>query len=406
MIHARHLSKRFRLYRTPSDRLKEILLRRPFHHIHQALDDVSFHLQPGEALGIIGRNGAGKSTLLKLITGILLPDSGSLDIRGRITGLLELGTGFNMELTGWQNIDNNGLLIGMTADEIKARRADIIAFSELEDFIHEPLKTYSSGMVMRLAFAIAIHANPQCFIVDEALSVGDAHFQQKGMRRIRAFREQGGSLLFVSHDLNAVKMLCDKVLVLERGRVAAYGQPEEAVNAYNRIIASLDQEQAAPEPLQASPGYGTRRVEITHATLRGLQSGGHILTSGEEAELRIHIHAHASIHDLTVGFVIRDRFGQDIHGTNTYHHGIPLKLEPGQHYTALWRMRMDIAPGKYTLTTALHTGPDHTQECLHWEDNILRFEVAGIQGPPFIGLCRLEPRFSLLAQAGSESPSS
>jgi len=392
MIRASHLCKRFRLYHSPSDRLKEIILRRPYHHVHQALEDISFEVRDGEALGVIGHNGAGKSTLLKLLTGVLLPDSGSFETHGRITGLLELGTGFNMELTGQQNIGINGLLLGMPPEDIEARRAAIIAFSELGCFIDEPLKTYSSGMVMRLAFAIAIHADPQCFVVDEALSVGDAHFQQKCMRRIREFREQGGAMIFVSHDLNAVKMLCDKVLVLDHGKVAAYGDPEDAVNAYNRIIARMDEKQD-PQP---QTGYGTRRAEIAQASIRGAQSGGETLASGEDAEIHVLIRAHESVQNLALGFMIRDRFGQDIHGTNTFLHGTPLDLEAGREYPALWRLPMNIAPGKYTLTLALHLGPDHTQECLHWEDNILRFEVAGIRGAPFAGLCRLEPEFHLM----------
>jgi lipopolysaccharide transport system ATP-binding protein len=398
MIVARNLSKRFRLYRRPADRLKEIILRRPYHHVHEALHDVSFEVAPGRALGIIGHNGAGKSTLLKILTGVLLPDAGCIDIQGRITGLLELGTGFNMELTGRQNILNNGLLLGMTPEEIEARREAIIAFAELGDYIDEPLKTYSSGMAMRLAFAIAIHADPQCFVVDEALSVGDAHFQQKCMRRIREFRAQGGSLIFVSHDLNAVKMLCDDVLVLDHGRVAAYAPPEEAVNVYNRLIARLDDDPTAPRT-----GYGTRRAEILQATLRGLQSGGSTVASGEATELCVTLRAHEDIPDLTLGFMIRDRLGQDIHGTNTHLQGIPLKVAGGATYRACWRMPLNIAPGKYTLTLALHRGPDHTHECLHWEDNLLGFEVAGMLGPPFAGLCRLESEFHLMPSAETET---
>lgn len=192
MIRVENISKTFKIYPAPSARLKEILLRRPCHTLHAALEKISFSVEDGETLGIIGPNGAGKSTLLKLLSGILIPDEGKISISGKITGLLELGTGFNSEMTGRQNISMNGLLLGMTAEEIRAKEETIIAFSELESFMDNPLKTYSSGMVMRLAFAIAYHAEPACFLVDEALSVGDAHFQQKCMKAIRSFKERGG----------------------------------------------------------------------------------------------------------------------------------------------------------------------------------------------------------------------
>ena len=176
MIKVEGISKKFKLYRSPADRLKEIVLRKPYHKDFLALDNISFEVGTGQTLGIIGQNGAGKSTLLKILSGIVIPDSGSIQVDGKVTGLLELGTGFNSEMTGLENIYMNGTLIGMTKDEIDRKKQTIIDFSELGEFIHEPIKTYSSGMTMRLAFSIAIHADPTCFLVDEALSVGDAYF--------------------------------------------------------------------------------------------------------------------------------------------------------------------------------------------------------------------------------------
>lgn len=400
MIRVSHLGKRFKMYDKPSDRLKEIIFRRSYHHSFEALKDVSFDVKEGQTLGILGKNGAGKSTLLKIITGVLLPSSGEFQVDGRITGLLELGTGFDSELTGLQNIKGNGLLIGMSLDEIAARQNEIIEFSELGDFIHEPIRTYSSGMVMRLAFSIAMHAKPQCFVIDEALSVGDAHFQQKCMRHIKQFRENGGSIIFVSHDLNAVKMICDEAIVLDQGVVVAQGSPEYAVNHYNRIMAKLDEDEAAmsaraleEEQEKGAQNYGNQKARIESAEFEGEQSESDIVSCGENAKLKINIKGLAEIDDLTIGIMIRDRFGQDIFGTNSFHLGECLHLKPEQDYQAVFNIPMNIAPGKYTITIALHSQDNHIDDCYHWVDNMIKFEVAGIIGAQFAGVCRLDSSF-------------
>jgi len=388
IIRVEGLAKGFKLYKKPSDRLKEIFFRRPFHHRYEALQDISFTVKQGEILGILGRNGAGKSTLLKVLMGVLLPDHGDIDIKGRVTGLLELGTGFDPNLTGLQNIFSNGLLIGMTQEDIQYHLQDIIDFSELGEFIHEPLRTYSSGMTMRLAFSIAIHANPKCFLVDEALSVGDGHFQQKCMRRIKAFREQGGAIIFVSHDLNAVKMLCERAIVLDEGRVACAGSPEDAVNYYNRIMAEMDEHEGDQAP-DTPHSYGDLTAEILQGELVGAKSGSDVVAAGEETEIRLDILAHDDVRDVSVGVLLRDRFGQDIFGTNSFHLGKQIALEKGQKAQVCFRLPMNIAPGKYTVTVALHTEENHLDDCYHWCDNLIRFEVAGVIGEGFSGVCRL-----------------
>ena len=236
MISVRNISKTFKLYQTPSDRLKEIVLRRCYHKEFQALKNLSFEVQEAETLGIIGENGAGKSTILKILTGILMPDTGSVHVTGKIAGLLELGTGFNAEFSGVDNIFYNATYLGLSRREIEERLDKIIEFTELKDFIHEPIKTYSSGMVMRLAFSVAIHADPQAFVVDEALSVGDAYFQQKCMRKIKEFKNNGGSIIFVSHDMNAVKVLCDSAILLDKGMMIDYGEPRDIIDFYHGMI--------------------------------------------------------------------------------------------------------------------------------------------------------------------------
>lgn len=390
MITVTNLHKRFKLYKKPSDRLREIIWRRSFHQNYEALRDISFTVAAGETLGILGKNGAGKSTLLKIITGVLLADGGNFQVEGKITGLLELGTGFDADLNGLQNITSNGLLIGMSMMEIAAQKQAIIDFSELGDFIYEPIRTYSSGMIMRLAFSIAIHANPRCFVVDEALSVGDAHFQQKCMHRIKRFRQEGGSILFVSHDLNAIKMLCDRAIVLDQGVVVADGSPEDAVNHYNRLIADLEEQSQRQEM-----GYGSNEAEITTVKLWGQDSRGRVVTAGEKTHIEISFKINATIEDLTVGIMIRDRFGQDIFGTNSHHLGLDFEPRRDIHYKALFELDMDIAPGKYTLTVALHSGENHIELCYHWRDNIETFEVAGTRGHIFSGVCRLPTKVKL-----------
>jgi lipopolysaccharide transport system ATP-binding protein len=389
MIEVRELAKSYKLYRKPADRLREIFWRRPFHTRHQALEAISFTVKSGETLGVIGRNGAGKSTLLKILNGVVIADTGEVHSSGRVTGLLELGTGFDVNLSGEHNIRSNGLLLGMTEEEVSARTAAIIEFAELGDYIYEPLRTYSSGMTMRLAFAIAIHAEPDTFLIDEALSVGDGRFQQKCMRRIREFRSEGGSIVFVSHDLNAVKMLCDRVIVLSEGRVVADGDPEHAVNHYNQLLAGDDSGETGESVIEG--GYGNFKAAITQVTALGVDSRGTLLSSGEEMELRVAIEGRVKIPAISLGMVIRDRFGQDMFGTNSHLLDEQLSLDAGEKFTLCFRFPMNLAPGKYTVTLALHEGIDHTQHCYHWWDNAVTFEVSGIRGHQFGGLCNLHP---------------
>lgn len=408
MITVNHVSKNYRIYPRQSDRLRELLLRRKFHEDNLAIQDIDFTLQAGQVLGVIGRNGAGKSTLLKLVMGVILPDQGSITLSGRVTGLLELGTGFNPEISGYDNIAFNAALLGMTSAEVAQRRQAIIDFSELGVAIQHPLRTYSSGMVMRLAFSIAIHAEPSCLVVDEALAVGDAHFQQKCMRRIKDFRDSGGAILFVSHDMNAVKVLCDSTIVLEQGKVVFSGSPDDAVNYYYRLIADMEDDSMSLPPVTpstplveavSSSNYGTGLVGIQGVKLIGAHSGGASITSGEVADFIFDLAAIKAISAVTLGFMIRDRLGQDIYGTNTYYIGEPLSFETGEARSVAIRMAINLAPGRYTLTAALHDKENHLTHCYHWCDNLLEFEVAGYIGPLFVGICRLEPSVHVIGAA-------
>ncbi len=398
MITVKNISKSFKLYKKPSDRLKEIFLNIHSHKLYHALKDVSFEVKDSETLGIIGQNGAGKSTLLKILMGIIIPDTGIIEKSGRITGLLELGTGFNFEMTGIQNIYMNGSLLGMTHDEIGKKFNEIIDFSELGAFIEEPIKTYSSGMLMRLAFSIAIHADPQCFLVDEALSVGDAHFQQKSIKKIKEFKEKGGSIIFVSHDMNAVKVLCDSAMLLEKGGIMEYGSPEYVVNRYNWLIARVGNDESIKpfQELEDKKGYGTLESCITDIKLIGSESGTDVVSSGEHVDIDIIIETQKKIDDFTVGFLIKDRYGQHIYGNNSFYLNKNVFIDMAGNYKANFNFFMNIAPGKYTLTVALHNQETHLERCYHWIDNALEFEVHGNKTEIFEGICNLKADFNFM----------
>jgi lipopolysaccharide transport system ATP-binding protein len=397
MIEVHNLWKTFRLYRSPQDRLKEIVMRRIYSREFTALKGVSFTLNEGEILGVIGENGAGKSTLLKILTGIYLPTKGQVKVDGHITGILDLGTGFNQELTGLKNIYMNGLLIGMTKNDIDRKLEQIISFTELGEFIEEPIKTYSSGMLMRLAFSIAIHAEPKAFVVDEALSVGDAYFQQKCMNRIRAFRESGGSIIFVSHDLNAVKVLCDRAMLLNHGEVLEEGDPDQVINAYNFTLAKKSKgEEIVFEKKDKATSYGNFKVEMSQVELRNEQGiDSRVFVSGEKVTIGIQLKASADVDRVVVGILLRDRFGQDIFGTNTFHLNRSVAMHAGDIYLYEYSMPLNIGPGKYTLTIAAHRDADHISESYHWHDSVLNFEVVGAKDYFFSGLVKLDVKLNV-----------
>lgn len=389
LLEVEGLRKQFRLYDRPSDRLREALLGGIYHRTHTALEAISFCINPGEAVGIIGRNGAGKSTLLKLVTGILVPDAGVISSTGRITGLLELGTGFDMTLSGRQNIRINGQLIGMEPELIDRNQQAIIAFAELGDYIDAPVRTYSSGMVMRLGYAIAAFAEPSCLVVDEALAVGDARFQQKCIRHIRDFRDNGGGVLFVSHDLNAVKVVCNRALVLEGGRILCDADPDTAVRVYYRAITDLDDSQIDIKSPHLPGSYGKRQIEIVAATLTsGKDQHPGPFGSGEKVCLQANIESRIA-GNYHVGILIRDRFGQDIFGTNTALLGQHIHFKQNGSHKIKFYFPLTFAPGAYTITLAVHADSTHESDCQHWWDNAIAFEIAGFSGRAFSGVCEI-----------------
>lgn len=410
MIKVEGILKQFKLYRSPADRLREILFRKQYHKDFIALENISFEVGSGEILGIIGQNGAGKSTLLKILSGIVIPDKGTIEVDGKVTGLLELGTGFNYEMTGIENIYMNGTLIGMSKDEIRRKKQAIIDFSELGDFINEPIKTYSSGMTMRLAFSIAIHADPTCFLVDEALSVGDAYFQQKCTRKIQEFRQSGGSIVFVSHDMNAVVTLCDYAILLDHGKMISLGIPRSIVDLYISRICIQSHTGEKPvtlvdtkESIDNHVNISTREIEFD--SIRILDSSKKVIThahSDDEIIISFSFRSLRHIEDPTFGILIRNRYGMSIFGTNTHLlHQKNNPLLPGEMYQVSYRLKVPLQPDDYLITVAIDNKGKATNS---FDEYLLRLNdiatlkvVRNEKQPLYEGVTNLNPTINVEA---------
>lgn len=402
-INIQGLGKAYRQYGNRWDRLLEWLTpwRGPRHKLKWVLQDISFQLVPGEAVGVIGINGAGKSTLLKLITGTAQPTTGSVRIGGRVAALLELGMGFHPDFTGRQNAYMAGQLIGLTVGDIDALMPDIEAFADIGDYIDQPVRVYSSGMQMRLAFSVATARRPDVLIVDEALSVGDAYFQHKSFERIRQFRQQGTTLLIVSHDRAAMQSICDRAILLDRGRLARQGGPEEVMDYYNAIIAereghTLEQVVTSEGRVQTTSGSG--QASVTAITLEN-DAGAplEVLNVGTPVTLRIKVTAHAALPRLVLGYMIKDRLGQQIFGTNTHHMERPLEqVRAGESIEYCFRFPLNLGPGSYSLTTALTSNETHLADNYEWRDLAFLFVVMNMNRREFVGSSWLEPTVEIL----------
>lgn len=399
VLEVKNVTKIYKKYKNNIDRLKEIFFKKKYHKEFISNDKINFDLYTGETLGIIGVNGAGKSTILKIIAGVTDATSGKVIKRGRVTALLELGTGFNYELTGYKNIFLNGTLIGLSKQECENNLQNIINFSELGDYIYEPIKTYSSGMKMRLAFSIAIFSSPDILIVDEALSVGDAHFSAKCTKMLAERKKQNMSIIYVSHDLNSLKLLCDRVILINKGKIQKDGTPENVINSYNYLISKLnDKDNKVLKNDSIGKCFGTFELKIQQVQIVGENTQSDIINSGENAIITATIKSNININDITVGILIKDKFGQEIFGTNTNSHNITLSFEKDKTYQVIFTMPLNIGIGKYSITTAIHTNDTHLDNCYHWLENACSFEVAGILGNRFIGLSRLDPKIKILTK--------
>lgn len=408
-IQVENVSKQFRLFKRPKDRLLQALFKnKTYYTPFDALRQVSFSVKRGETVGIIGRNGSGKSTLLQMICGTLAPTDGHIQVHGRVAALLELGAGFNPEFTGRENVYLNGAILGLSKAEMDARLADILHFAEIGDFIDQPVKTYSSGMYVRLAFAVIAHVDADILIIDEALAVGDALFTQKCMRFLREFKQQG-TILFVSHDSAAVTNLCDRAVWLHQGEMRAVGDAKSVCEDYLAMLFgsqnSTEKRAAAPilpvekwvdqrrewlnhsnlrndlevftfNPDQAGFGQGAARIADVH--LEDLNGHAlHWVVGGELVRLIVQIQVTQDLDQPIVGFYVKDRLGQTLFGDNTYlsYCDQPKAVAEGQLLRACFEFPMPILPqGDYSIAVAVANGTqeDHIQH--HWIHDALLFQ--------------------------------
>jgi ABC-type polysaccharide/polyol phosphate transport system ATPase subunit len=391
IITVNDLGKVYRLYNHPIDRLKEAVhpLRRKYHHDFHALKNVSFSILHGETIGIVGKNGSGKSTLLKIIAGVLQPSSGVLHVGGRVSALLELGAGFNPELSGIENIYFSGTISGMSHQEIKAKEDEIVSFADIGEFINQPVKTYSSGMYVRLAFALATCIDPQILIVDEALSVGDMFFQAKSMKRMKLMMERNCTTLFVSHDIHAVKTLCSKVLYLKNGEVVCYGDAAQVCDRYIRDQLSdggffidagrpsdLELEGDEQSTSRGDPAIkdwsegkdlklfqtqansfrkGSREIEFLYVeTLNGRNEPTNSFCYGDEIVLRAYFKSRVEAEEVVCAFYVRDKNQVEVIGTNSFYEGKEIRnVSPGSQWSVEFKFTNLLKSGQYSIQVLL-----------------------------------------------------
>ena len=405
MISVNQVGKAYKQYASRWGRLIEWLLfnRKRCHQLKWVMEDVSFTINPGEAVGIIGVNGAGKSTLLKMITGTTQPTTGSITTTGRVAALLELGMGFHPDFTGRQNAFMAGQLLGLRVEEIAELMPDIERFAEIGDYMDRPVRVYSSGMMMRVAFSIATARRPDILIVDEALSVGDAYFQHKSFSRIREFRKQGTTLLLVSHDKGAIQSICNRAILLNAGRLAMEGEPEAVMDCYNALLA-VDHKQVVRQTklntgqIQTTSGSGEATVTRI-ALMNDEDEPIDLVDVGQAVCLKVEVAVHADLELLVFGYGIKDRLGQVIYGTNTelksqsLHH-----VKAGSNYVFRVFFSANLGPGTYSLQTALTGSYSHLANNYEWRDLAHIFNVVNVNKPHFEGTNWMDTSMRIIEQ--------
>jgi len=396
VVEFRAVSKSYSIYSKPSARLKELALlnRRSFHTDFWALRDVSFEIHPGETFCVVGENGSGKSTLLQMVAGILHPTSGDVRVRGRVAALLELGTGFNPEFTGRDNVYVNAAILGLSHKEIDAKFRQIEEFAEIGSFIDQPVKTYSSGMAVRLAFAVAIHVDPEILLVDEALAVGDMYFRQRCLRKVHELRGNGVTILFVSHAMSEVKAIGDRALWLEGGCIKELGNTDIVSAKYSAAMVQKDnayitrahreaqmeprERILAPEIVDTIPNidhrYGDGRAEVLGiAVLDAAGQPVYILEPSSSIVVRISVRASDDIMLPIVGFMMRNHVGLDFAGTNTAREGFDLPpMASGDIYTIDFHLQLpELYASPFSFSPAIADGTLHNYTNCDWIDNAI-----------------------------------
>jgi lipopolysaccharide transport system ATP-binding protein len=424
-IRVQGLSKCYQIYDNPGDRLKQFVIpkvKRLFGKSHQsyfrefwALKDISFEVKRGETVGIIGRNGSGKSTLLQIICGTLTPSVGDVQVNGRVAALLELGSGFNPEFTGRENVYLNAAVLGLSKEEVDERFDKIVAFADIGEFIDQPVKIYSSGMYVKLAFAVIAHVDADILVIDEALAVGDAVFIQKCMRFIRSFQERG-TLLFVSHDTASVQNLCKSAIWLGDGKVRQEGSSKVVAEAYFQytmqqvygdevVLNNTSKENvkssvlipvevsgdkiesekagnavASYENIHSAKGWESGSANILSATLTSVDDGTiGVLAGGEKVRLRIRAKAYVALENALIGFLVRDRLGQDLFGENTFAKSLikPCNVLKGQEFEAEFLFEFPMLPnGQYSMAMSVADGDLHNNVQHHWLHDALIINVS------------------------------
>lgn len=419
-ISVKHLSKTYRLFGHPGDRIKQFfsLGVKQYYREFTALNDVSFEIKKGETVGIIGRNGSGKSTLLQLICGILKPTAGSVQVNGRISALLELGAGFNPEFTGRENVYFQGALMGFTREQMDARFDEIAAFADIEEFIDQPVRTYSSGMFVRLAFAVAAHVEPDILVVDEALAVGDALFQKRCHTRIRQLQAAGATLILVSHDQEMVRNLTNKALVLDRGVAHFWGETREATRAYRQLLIQQEVQHLGSDPAVAATktqpatqertesGIGGAR--IMHVGVRSVDGTPcNVFHPGEWMGFDLTVRAQVPLDRLNLSLVIRSMEGSKIYSWGTFNQDIAIwsgrlsgdvfwnrSFEAGQDIIVRFSLQANIGAGTYEVQAVVSrelANQFGSQQVLHWCEEIASFRVEmDASSYIFGGLCDLQ----------------
>ena len=417
------VSKSYAIYDQPGDRLKELLTfnRLKRHKDFWALHDVNFEVKRGETFCVVGENGSGKSTMLQIVAGILQPTSGTATVNGRVAALLELGAGFNPEFTGRDNVYLNASILGFTKKQIDERYDEIAAFAEIGDFIDQPVKTYSSGMVVRLAFAVAINVDPEVLLVDEALAVGDIYFRQRCMRKVHELRSRGVTILFVSHAVSDVKAIGDRVMWLDHGRIVELGEPDRVIarylaamtekdSAYRHHTAEIAEAKRAivhaPEVVESIPNidhrYGDGRAEVIGIAVLD-ESGApvHLLEPLSRIVVRISVRAKDDIAMPNVGFMLRNQLGIDFSGTNTAREGYELPpMQAGDVYTVDFHVDIpELYPASFSFTPAIADGGLERYSMCDWIDNALALQMSRSEGEIY-GYLRLPCRVEVNARVG------